>query len=105
MSSSSQIKVDYEMLGDLESHLSNALHVLEMDIESAVTIAAATGSVHLGAKIVQFNQDWNKHRYDIKDNLEWLRDSVKNIATQLGDADKSLATSLTAPAPSGPSAH
>lgn len=98
MSSSSQMKVDYEMLSNLEAHLTNALNVLGMDIESSATIAANSGDARLGTTIVGFNQSWNKHRYDIKANLEWLRDSVKNIATQLSDVDKSLAQGLAAPA-------
>lgn len=101
MSSSSQVKLDYDALTDLEGHLTNALNVLEMDIESSATIALAVGNARLGSEVMEFNQSWNKHRYDIKDNLEWLRDSVKNIATQLSDVDKSLASGLTAPASPG----
>jgi len=92
------MKVDYEMLSDLEAHLTNALNVLGMDIESSATIAANSGDARLGGTIVAFNQSWIKHRYDIKENLEWLRDSVKNIAVQLSDVDKSLAQGLKAPA-------
>jgi len=102
VSSSSQMKVDYDMLSELEAHLTNALNVLGMDLESTATIAAHSGDPRLGLRIADFSTSWNKHRYDIKENLEWLRDSVKNIATQLSDVDKSLAQGLTAPAGSVP---
>jgi len=95
MSSSTQVKLDYDALSDLESHLTNALNVLGMDIESSATIAVASGDTRLGARVLEFNQSWNKHRYDIKAELEYLRDSVKNIAAQFEETDRSLATVLT----------
>lgn len=95
MSPSAQVKLDYEQLHELEQHLTNALDVLAMDIESSGTIAAASGDARLGAHIVDFNRAWNKHRYDIKDQLEWLRDSVKNIAEQFAETDRTLATGIT----------
>lgn len=102
MSSSSQMKVDYDMLSELEAHLTNAVNVLGMDLESSATIALHSGDARLGARIADFSTSWNKHRFDIKENLEWLRDSVKNIAIQLSDVDKSLAQGLTAPASTTP---
>lgn len=95
MSSSSQVKLDYDALTELEGHLTNALNVLGMDIESSATIAVASGDTRLGARILEFNRSWNKHRYDIKDQLEWLRDSVKNIADSFADVDKNLASGLS----------
>lgn len=102
MSSASQMKVDYDMLAELEAHLTNALNVLGMDLESSATIAAHSGDPRLGARIAEFSTSWNKHRFDIKADLEWLRDSVKNIAVQLSEVDKSLAQGLATPAPSVP---
>ena len=95
MSSSSQVKLDYDALSDLEGHLTNALNVLGMDIESSATIAVASGDTRLGARVLEFNRSWNKHRYDIKDQLTWLRDSVKNIAAQFEETDKSLASGIS----------
>jgi hypothetical protein len=95
MSSSSQVKLDYDALSDLESHLTNALNVLGMDIESSATIAVASGDTRLGARVLEFNRSWNKHRYDIKDQLTWLRDSVKNIAAQFEETDKTLASGIS----------
>ena len=101
MSSSSQVKLDYDALSDLEGHLTNALNVIGMDIESSATIAANCGDARLGGRVMEFNQSWNKHRYDIKDQLTWLRDSVKNIAEQFSETDKSLASGLTGAAGGG----
>lgn len=101
MSSSSQVKLDYDALADLQAHLTNALNVLQMDIESSATIAVASGDTRLGARILEFNRSWNKHRYDIKDNLTWLRDSVKNIGEQFEATDSSLASGLTGSGSSG----
>lgn len=95
MSSSSQVKLDYDALTDLEGHLTNALNVLEMDIESSATIALAVGNARLGSEVMEFNQSWNKHRYDVKEELVYLRDSIKNIAKQFKDTDNSLASGIS----------
>jgi uncharacterized protein YukE len=89
-----QIKVDYESLADLSTKLTTALDTIGRELEDSVVLSAHCGDARLGVKIVSFGQSWNKHRFDIRDTLEWLRDSVDNIQTQLESVDTELAAGL-----------
>lgn len=93
------MKVDYNRLADLESNLTTALNVISNEFESAQTLSFAVGDSRLGQRSVQFRDSWDKHRLDIRDELEYLRDSVKNIATELEKVDANLATGISTPAP------
>jgi hypothetical protein len=90
-----QIKVDYDNLADLSTKLTTALETIGRELEDSVVLSSQCGDAGLGAKIVGFGQSWNKHRFDIRDSLEWLRDSVSNIQTQLESVDTELAAGLT----------
>jgi hypothetical protein len=99
MGSSEQVKVDYEHLGALQEELTTALEVIGREFESTAALAVASGDPALGERIIAFGSSWNKHRYDIRDRLTWLRDSVKNIHHQLAAVDDQLARGLGAPSP------
>lgn len=104
-SSGDSMKVDYGHLDDLHKQLSSALKVIGLELESSVGLAANCGDAGLGGKIIDFGQSWNKHRFDIRDELTWLRDSVKNIHDKLEESDKTLADGVTMkPAPVSPTA-
>jgi len=92
---SSQLRVDYNDLFFLEQKLTTVLGVIGNELESTVVLSAHCGDARLGGRVIDFGQSWNKHRFEIRDTLEWLRDSVKNIATQLEEVDATLASGLT----------
>ena len=99
--SGAQIKVNQTDLEDLEEKLRRSLNVINEELESTVVLAAACGDSTLGARVIEFGQSWNKHRFDIRDNIQWLHDSVKNIADQLEKVDADLAKGLNpSPTPS-----
>lgn len=91
---SSDLKVDYDALGDLQDQLTSALKVIGAEFESTQTLAATCGDGILGSKISSFGTSWNKHRFDIRDKLQWLSDSVGMIREQMAEADASLADGL-----------
>lgn len=95
-----QMKVDYNRLGELETNLSTAITVVGSEFESMLTLAGAVGDNRLASRTNEFRNSWDKRRLDIVNNLEWLRDSVKNIHEQLAETDKQLASGLTTPSPS-----
>lgn len=101
--SGDQMRVDYDRLGDLEKNLSTAITVVGSEFESMLALAGAVGDGRLAARTNEFRDSWDKHRLDIVKNLEWLRDSVKNIHDQLSETDLKLASGLTSPAASSPS--
>jgi len=96
--SADKMTVDYDDLAQLETRLTKVVNVLNSELEATAVLAANCGDAGLGVKIIAFGQSWNKHRFDIRDTLEWLRDSVKNIHTTLEETDATLAAGLTAPA-------
>lgn len=102
-SSADQIKVDYDNLSQLEAKLTSSLDVIGKEFESSVVLAAYVGDTRLAGKVVSFGQSWNKHRFDIRDNLTFLRDSVTNIRTQLEAVDEQLAAGLSGAGSSGSS--
>lgn len=91
---SGHIKVDYGQLGELEQKLSRVVSVMSTELEASATLATMVGDAGLAAKVIGFGQSWNKHRFEIRDNLEFLRDSVKNIHEQLESVDAHLASGL-----------
>ena len=102
--SGQQMKVDYERLGELESNLDFAVRVVGNEFESMLALATAVGDFRLAARTNEFRDSWDKRRLDIVKDLEWLRDSVKNIHTQLKETDASLASGLRPVGPGNPSA-
>jgi len=109
MGSADQMKVDYNHLAALEEELTKALGVIGREFEATTTLALAAGDGALSARIIGFGNSWNKHRFDIRDRLTWLRDSVKNIQEQLANVDAQLASGLQphpspGPVPTPPSA-
>jgi hypothetical protein len=78
-----QMKVDYDRLGELQHNLNTALTVMNHDVESAWDLQQVVGDARLGRAARDFSDSWDKHRLDIRDRLQWLHDSVKNISEQL----------------------
>ncbi len=99
--SGEQMRVDYDRLADLEQNLSTAVRVVGREFENMAALSFAVGDNQLAHRTNQFRDSWDKKRIEIVDNLEWLRDSVMNIRTQLADTDAALASGLTAPATGG----
>ncbi|MEP6481210.1 MAG: hypothetical protein ABJA94_04295 [Rhodoglobus sp.] len=103
MGSSEQMKVDYDHLAALEEELNKALAVIGREFEATAALAVAVGDGTLSAHAIDFGNSWNKHRFDIRDRLTWLRDSVKNIQHQLSQVDEKFAAGLKAPPTPKPS--
>jgi len=98
--SGDQMKVDYDQLAELKGNLDIAVRVVGSEFESMLALAGAVGDARLALATNAFRDSWDKKRLDIVANLEWLRDSINNIQTQLAETDASLASGLTTPAPS-----
>lgn len=92
------MRVDYGRLAELEDNLDTAVRVVGTEFESMLALTVAVGDARLADRTTAFRDSWDKRRLDIVNDLEWLRDSVKNINTQLADTDASLASGLTDPA-------
>lgn len=97
--SGTQMRVDYDRLGELKKNLDTAVTVVGSEFESMLALAGAVGDGRLAARTNEFRDSWDKRRLDIVNNLEYLRDSVKNIAEQLAETDAQLASGLTTPSP------
>lgn len=96
-----QMRVDYDRLGELVSNLDVAVRVVGNEWESTQTLGSAVGHSGLSNQTALFRDTWDKRRLDLVAQLEWLRNSIQNIQTQLADVDASLATGLTQPPASG----
>jgi len=96
--SGDRISVDYDRLAELQQNLDKAVGVLSNEFENMLVLAVAVGDARLAARTNAFRDSWDKRRRDITGNLEWLRDSIKNIHTQLAETDLQLAQGLEAPA-------
>ena len=90
----SDIKIDYERLGELKTNLDLAIDVMGRETESGIDIAFAVGDLRLAGAANEFRDSWDKHRLDIRDRLEWLRDSVANIHDQFSEVDSEFARML-----------
>jgi hypothetical protein len=95
-----RIKVDYVQLGELQQRLQTASDNMHDDSHTMNALASAVGDSRLADRIRDFSDSWDKHRVDIRDRLQWLHDSIKNISEQLVQVDTDLANGLTTP-PSG----
>ncbi len=90
-----RIKVDYEQLGELQQRLQTASDNMHDDSHTMNALASAVGDSRLADRIRDFSHDWSVHRADIRENVDWLRDKVKQIADELEKIDHDLATGLT----------
>jgi len=90
-----RIKVDYEQLGELQRRLQTASENMHDDAQTMQALAAAVGDERLAGRIRDFSHDWSVHRADIRENVDWLRDKVKQIADELEKIDGDLAAGLT----------
>ena len=101
----SQLKVDYDQLTALHQRLTTASDNMRDDSQTMQSLATAVGDERLADKIRDFGHDWSVHRADIRENVDWLNDKVRQIAEELEKIDTDLAKGLTdpgpAPAPSG----
>jgi len=93
--SGTQLRVDYNRLGELQQNLDLAVRVVGAELENTNSLSMAVGDGRLSSRTREFRDSWDKRRLEIVGNLEWLRDSVKNICEQLEEADATLASGLT----------
>ncbi|AYF98519.1 hypothetical protein [Protaetiibacter intestinalis] len=89
-----RLRIDYDDLATLDSGLTRAITALEHDGESAETLAGAVGDARLADRIRGYSHGWAVHRGHIRENLVWLRDSVKQIHTEFEATDSDLAKGL-----------
>jgi hypothetical protein len=94
------LKVDIDQLDLLRIQLDKALDVINEDSDIARELGDAVGHEQLRYMLEIFSDSWKKHRFDIRDNLLWLKDSVDKIGQSFEDTDVELATALTTPPPS-----
>lgn len=88
------VKINYSDLESLESDLNTVLDAFDDDKGAADRLGDAVGDHHLADKVRDFSSDWRKHRLDLRDDLEWLRDSITNIKTKMAETDTALAQGL-----------
>ena len=93
----SDLKLDLDQLDLLKSRIDKALTVINEEGNMAHEIGGLVGDGRFSGRIESFSGDWDKHRYDIRDNLEWLKDSIGKIGESFESIDTELATALTAP--------
>lgn len=93
------LKVDLDQLERLQSRLNSALALVDDELENSIALGAAVGDSRLAGHIHGFSTSWNKHRFDIRDNLVWLKDSVDKIGDSFTDIDEELASALSQKAP------
>jgi len=91
------LRVDIDQLDLLRIRLDKALEVINEDSDMSRDLGSLVGSSTLSGAINDFSSGWNKHRFDIRDNLEWLKDSIGKIGESFDNIDTELATALTAP--------
>lgn len=91
------LKVDIDQLESLRKRLDKALEVINEDSDMSRDLGSLVGDGRLASKIGDFSSSWNKHRFDIRDNLEWLKDSIGKIGESFENMDTELANALTAP--------
>ncbi|MFT4028852.1 MAG: hypothetical protein QM675_03165 [Protaetiibacter sp.] len=102
----SQLKVDYDHLTTLHQRLTTASDQLRDDSQTMDELAGAVGDERLADRLREFGNDWAVHRANIRENIDWLRDKVQQIAEELEKIDGDLASGLRdsgtpAPGPSG----
>lgn|GEM_PF-2390479 len=89
------VKINSSDLEKLESDLNTVLDAFGDDEGAAGRLGDAVGDSHLADRARSFASDWRKHRLDLRDDLEWLRDSIANIRTKMAETDTTLAQGLT----------
>jgi hypothetical protein len=92
-----QLKVDIDQLERLHNRLDSALSIIDQEFEISYQVGSLVGDGGLAGAIANFSSDWNKHRFDIRDRLKWLKDSVGKIGESFDNIDTELAKALTAP--------
>ncbi|MCU1424007.1 MAG: hypothetical protein JWM51_298 [Microbacteriaceae bacterium] len=97
------LKVDIDQLDLLRIRLDKALEVINEDSDISADLGGLVGDGRLADALHDFSASWNKHRFDIRDNLEWLKDSVGKVGESFQSIDTELASALapTAPGPTG----
>jgi len=93
----SDLKVDYDQLGDLVRHLDLGLAAMQAESDTSDQIADAAGDGTLASKIRSFGSSWEVHRLHIGQELAWLKTSIENIREQLEAVDTKLASVVTGP--------
>lgn len=91
------LKLDLDELENLHARLDRALAVVNHEFSMAAEVGPLVGDGGLESDIVHFSTQWNKHRLDIRDRLDWLKDSIKKIGTSFENMDTDLAKALAPP--------
>ena len=89
-----RVKVDYEQLGELQRRLQTASDNMRDDSPTMQALAAAVGDERLAGRIRDFSHDWSVHRANIRENVDWLREKVAQIASEFEKIDGDLASGL-----------
>jgi len=97
----SDLKVDYDHLAELTSHLDAGLAAMGSEGDTSNQIADAAGDGQLADKIRSFGSSWEFHRQHAQDTLIWLKNNTKLIHDQFAALDKALANGLTDDSSSG----
>ncbi len=94
MAGNGQLKVDYDDLQQLDVRLTAVISTMREDGQNMSALATAVGDERLATRVREFGSSWAVHRHNIRENLEWLRDSVRNIHEDMAATDAELAAGL-----------
>ncbi|WP_166865924.1 hypothetical protein [Salinibacterium sp. ZJ70] len=101
--SGTRIRLDYESLQELSKNLKFVVDVMSRDTEMGIGVGGVVGRADLAGAANSFRDSWDKRRLELRDQFEWLQESVENIATQFATVDKDLASGLSQGSGNAPS--
>jgi hypothetical protein len=90
------LRVDYDDLSTLDTKLTHIVGSMKNDNHTTSDLAAAVGDARLADKINEFGHSWSIHRGQITEELEWMRDKVREISDGFKGTDTDLAAGLKA---------
>ncbi|MBG6056294.1 hypothetical protein IWX81_002726 [Salinibacterium sp. CAN_S4] len=88
------LRVDYGDLSLLEGRLTQIVSSMKSDNHTTSDLAAAVGDPRLAGKITEFGDSWSVHRGQISEEIEWMRDKVREISDGFATTDGDLADGL-----------
>lgn len=94
MAGSEKLKVDYSDLSELDNKLTRIVNSMGADGGATQALANAVGDPRLSQRVIEFGNSWAVHRTQIKEDLEWMRDKVRQIAVEFEKVDTDFASGL-----------
>jgi uncharacterized protein YukE len=94
MAGGAQLRVDYDNLSQLDRRLTRIVDTMSNESDNMSALAGAVGDSRLADRLIEFGNGWKIHRDQIRENLEWLRDSVRQIHTEFENTDAELAAGV-----------